>query len=108
MGCRAGGTQGSQDGTVWFGQLRALVSCISPLGLPLELALVRWYEAVKLDDDSWEAELGMQKVKWETTGRGKDFCGERYDVIDIRSIVKAVFLQPHPQAKDTWFYNHFV
>lgn len=47
--------------------------------MPLELALVRWYEAVNLDDDSEEAELRMQKVIWETTGRGKDLCGDRYD-----------------------------
>jgi hypothetical protein len=71
---------------------------------------VRWYEAVEMSEE--EQELGMEKVKWESTGRGKypppPCCPERYDVIDIATIVKSNFLQPHPTKQDVWFYNHYV
>jgi len=50
----------------------------------LELAMVRWYQAV--EPDAEEAELRMQKVQWETIGAGRSLCKERYDLIDIRSI----------------------
>jgi hypothetical protein len=100
--------QDSQDEGVWFGQLRTLLSCRSPSGMLMELAMIRWYETVATDDDCLEGELGLQKVKWETIGRGRSFVGERYDVVDVRTIIKAVFLQPHPTEKDQWFYNHFV
>lgn len=63
---------------------------------------------MKVDDNSGEADLGMQKVTWESTGSGRNVSKERYDVIDVRTIVKAVFLQPHPVEEETWFYNHFV
>jgi hypothetical protein len=108
VSCRAESANGN-DEVVWFAQLRALVSCIAPSGLPLELALVRWYETVKVPVDSEEEVLGMQKIRWEPSGDLKDGKGrERFDLIDICSILKSVFLQPHPCEPDTWFYNHFV
>ena len=90
----------------WFAQLRALVSCSAASGTFVELALVRWYQAVEPEDE--EAELGMQKVQWVTVGKGRSLSKERYDLSDIRTIQKAIFSQPHPHEPETWFYNHFV
>jgi hypothetical protein len=105
--CRAeGGESSHNSGSSWFGQLRALVSCYTPMDVLLELAMIRWYQAVEPNEE--ESELNMQKVRWETTDKGKTICKERYDLVDIRTIQKAVFLQPHPLEQETWFYNHFV
>ena len=88
--CRSGGTEAG-EGAAWFCQLRALISCTAPTGLPLELAYVRWYETLKMDVE--EEELGMQMLRRERLGRGRNASWERYDIIPIQSISRSVFLQ---------------
>ena len=32
----------------------------------------------------------------------------RYDVVELRKVVKAVYIQPHPSEPDTFYYNRYV
>ncbi len=63
--------------------------------------MVRWYETVDVNEE--EELLGMQKVRWETIGRGRNRTNQRYDVVPIASILQSIFFSPIPLRRRCGF-----
>ena len=121
MSCRAaddGDGDGILDADCWFGQVRLVFSFQEGRGATSqtrECLLIRWYDRAAFTDQDRHLCGRFEKLRWERVqkpaGEAQEEPGStwvRYDVVELRKVVKAVYIQPHPSEPDTFFYNRYV
>lgn len=74
-----------------------------------ECIFVRWYDVAAFDRSDEHLRGPFVKLRWETIKLpGSNVVEPRYDVVELAKIVKAVYIQPHPNKKGVFFYNRTV